>query len=263
MSVTQSFDVRLARRPTDAEAWSLLEQIRRVLSTRPLPTPLSDALSNDAPPLRAGGPLACRVALGEYVDSPQVPKAVGLTTKSATRMGFVASFAKDDVLLRVCKSKKTIIDLFSEGIYLEQSSNHSIEELRHRAAVDRLKLAEEFLGAGEVLMRSKPTQYRHAISRYYYSMYHAMRAVVYFTHGGDDHQGHNALPSRTPDDFIDNNIWQNNLKDARSRRNEADYDPYPAAKISWRRSARDLSLQASELIRLSRDYLRTKGCQYL
>jgi uncharacterized protein (UPF0332 family) len=174
----------------------------------------------------------------------------------------VASFAEDDILLRVCRSKKSTIDSFSEGVRLERTSNHTIEELRHRATADRLRLAEDFLAAGEALMKARPTQYRHAISRFYYSMYHAMRAVVYFNHGGDDHDRHVILPSKTPHDFLDHNIWQNNLKDARSRRQEADYDPYPVARLSWRRSAKDLSLQAPELIRLSKDYLKTRGCRY-
>lgn len=181
----------------------------------------------------------------------------------ALRRLTVTSFANDNVLLRISRSKKSTIESFSEGVLLEHSSNHTIDELRHRATADRLRLAEHFLAAGDVLMKSRPTQYRHAIGRYYYSMYHAMRAVVYFMHGGDDHEQHVILPSKTPRDFVDHAVWQNNLKDARTRRREADYDPYPAAKLSWRRSANDLSLQAPELIRLSRDYLKMKGCQYL
>jgi uncharacterized protein (UPF0332 family) len=176
---------------------------------------------------------------------------------------FVTTFAKDDVLLKVTRAKKVEIGFFSEGVRLEQASNHTIEDLRHRATADRLKLAEDFLAAGEALMKARPTQYRHAVGRFYYSMYHSMRAVVYFIHGGDDHDKHLMLPSKTPHDFLNHNIWQNNLKDARIRRQEADYDPYPLSKVSWRRPAKELSIQAPELIRLSRDYLKTKGCQHL
>jgi hypothetical protein len=55
----------------------------------------------------------------------------------------VTTFAKDDVLLKVTRAKKVEIGFFSEGVRLEQESNHTIEDLRHRATADRLKLAGE------------------------------------------------------------------------------------------------------------------------
>jgi hypothetical protein len=94
-------------------------------------------------------------------------------------------------------------------------------------------------------------------------MYHAARAVVYFSHGGDDHQSHSDLPTKLPDDFVDAGLWQNSLKDARSRRNQADYDPYPMAEATWRPIAAILANEAPRLVALAEQYLRAKGCTHL
>src|SRR5262249_27574992 len=93
-------------------------------------------------------------------------------------------------LLRVSKLAKRDIGLLKMGVYLHTSQARSLEDLRHQVTADQLRLAKEVLGTADKLLRSRPAQYRSAISRYYYSMYHAMRAVVYFAHGGDDHQKH-------------------------------------------------------------------------
>ncbi len=85
------------------------------------------------------------------------------------------------------------------------------------------------------LMRARPPMCRVAVGRYYYGMYHAMRAVVYFHVTGDDHEQHSVLPRSMPADFPDADFWKNALKDARLRRNEADYDPYPMSDVSFGR----------------------------
>jgi hypothetical protein len=94
-------------------------------------------------------------------------------------------------------------------------------------------------------------------------MYHSMRAVVYFSHGGDDYQAHSKLPGYTPVDFPQASLWQNTLKDARTRRNAADYDAYPKSDRAYRTGALELQVQANELGKLSREYLKLKGCAHL
>lgn len=94
-------------------------------------------------------------------------------------------------------------------------------------------------------------------------MYHAIRAVAYFNEGGDDKESHATLPGAVPSDFTDSAIWQNELKDARSRRNEADYDPYPINPSDWRDVARDLQGKAPTLLVLAESYLKKKGCGHL
>lgn len=152
---------------------------------------------------------------------------------------------------------------FREGVYLETSSGQTIDELRDQACADRIALAEHFLAAGDKMMRSRPPEYRSAISRFYYSMYHAMRAVAFYAHGGDDHQEHRILPQKTPSDFPSSAQRENDLKDARTTRNSADYDPYPSDITAHRAAAKRLQPLAQSLIPDVRTYLKSKGCTRL
>lgn len=168
-----------------------------------------------------------------------------------------------DVLRRVAEARKSTFALYKEGVYIEQASSRSLEEMRHQVTADRLRLSETFLLAGDRFTRMRPAEYRSAISRYYYAMYHCMRAVVFFTSGGDDNQEHGTLPKHTPSDFPNAGIWENALKNARTTRNSADYDPYPETMTDWRQPAMDLAADATQLSLLASTYLNQKGCNYL
>jgi uncharacterized protein (UPF0332 family) len=102
--------------------------------------------------------------------------------------------------------------------------------------------------------------YRFAVTRFYYAMYHSMRAVMYLEYDGDDHEQHNVLPTKEVAGIAQATGWQNKLKDARTYRNQADYDPYPRSDSAWREIARELQTSARELLALSRTYLLAKGC---
>lgn len=166
-------------------------------------------------------------------------------------------------LLRISKADKAFLLNLSEGVHIESSTSHTINELKHRTCADRLVLAEVMIEAGNKLLRSRPAMYRSAIGRYYYAMYHATRATVYFDHGGDDHEKHSDLPAHLPHGFPAHAIWRNELKNAREQRNQADYDPYPANGRSFRTNALDLSVKAPTLVNECRSYLKGKGCLYV
>ena len=171
--------------------------------------------------------------------------------------------SQEQALLRVSKFDKSTIVLLGEGVHLTTSTSRTIRDLQDQVCADRLALATELLATGDKLLRSRPPQYRSAISRYYYCMYHSARAVVYFSHGGDDFEKHSDLPGRVPTDFKDSTLWRNALKDARSYRNDADYDPYPASPQTWRAIALHLSANASGLLSEAKAYLKRKGCGYV
>ena len=166
-------------------------------------------------------------------------------------------------LLRVTTAKKQLVLDWREGVSLEADTGRTIDDLRQRAVADRIQLAYDFRRRGNSLMRQSPPLYRDAVSRFYYAMYHAMRAVVYFAERGDDHQEHRDLPPKTPSDFPQSSIWANDLKSARERRNSADYEPYPKTNESWRVRAEELQRRANALLPLAKAYLIRKGCGYL
>ncbi|TXS34099.1 HEPN domain-containing protein [Streptomyces sp. gb1(2016)] len=138
-----------------------------------------------------------------------------------------------------------------------------MSDLQHQVCADRIELSAHFLKAADKSLRTRPAQYRTAVSRYYYSMYHAARAVVYFAHGGDDHEKHSVLPTKLPADFPSSSYWQNELKDARLNRNSADYDPYPGAQAHWKGLANALSSTAPNFLQLATSYLKQKGCAHV
>lgn len=170
---------------------------------------------------------------------------------------------QEQALLRVSKSKRQALATFKEGVYLQATTGRPIDDLRAQACADRLGLAVGFQSMADRLMRTRPPMFRAAVGRYYYTMYHAMRAVVFYTVEGDDHEQHSDLPAKVPHDFPRIGYWQNELKDARLRRNEADYDPYPDQDASFRDIARHLATECSDLVAEVQFYLRRKGCAYV
>lgn len=103
--------------------------------------------------------------------------------------------------------------------------------------------------------------HRLAVTRFYYAMYHAMRAVVFLEYDGDDYEDHRTLHTKPVGALPAASQWQNKLKNARTFRNQADYDPYPRSDAAWRPTALELRQDSIELLALSRTYLNAKGCQ--
>ena len=162
-------------------------------------------------------------------------------------------------LNRLAKATNEQIEYWKEGSSLENDSGRTIPQLISKAATDRWRLAYEHRSNGNKFLKSKPPIYRSAISRYYYSMYHAIRACVFVSHGGDDRQEHSKLPSHIPNDFPPRATWSNMLKDARDLRNRADYDPYPKSNTAWKPDALKLKKNADLFLSTTRTYLQDKG----
>jgi uncharacterized protein (UPF0332 family) len=134
-------------------------------------------------------------------------------------------------------------------------------DLRLRVVRDRFLLATQCLTTARRALTYHPVSYRLVVSRSYYAMYHAVRAVVFLGFGGDDHEAHDKLPGQFPPDFNDRAIWEHLLKNARFDRNRADYDPYPKSDAAFRTTAVDTCRTAQDLIQECRRYLRSKGCR--
>lgn len=167
------------------------------------------------------------------------------------------------VLRKIATATKRDQDAYALGVFFASSTSRTIEDLRQQAVADRISLAREILATAEKLYSARPRQNRSAVSRYYYSMYHALRAVTFFSFGGDDHEAHRILPGKLPTDFPAAAYWANSLKSARENRNSADYDPYPVDGLSWRAMATNLRNEAPRLLAATEQYLRTMGCGHL
>jgi uncharacterized protein (UPF0332 family) len=160
-------------------------------------------------------------------------------------------------LLTLVKSKKDQLNTFKQGVFLEKFFGKAIDDLHKEVCAERYNLGKNIFQIAKQAMGTSPN-YRLAIGRSYYSMYHCARAVVYFSSGGDDYEEHSALPKNLPGDFPDRDTWINDLKTARLERNKADYDPYPDDR-DFKSEAEFLVKRAEELLAISKVYLRGKG----
>ena len=165
----------------------------------------------------------------------------------------------DKRLIRLAEATKVQLNNWKEGVSLQKDSGQTISELINKAAADRWYFAYAHRHDANKFLNSKPPLYRSAVSRYYYSMYHAMRACVFVSHQGDDHEQHSELPKYKLRFDSDLN-WQNILKDARELRNRADYEPYPKSDKAWRLHALNLKENADLLLSTTRTFLQNQGC---
>jgi uncharacterized protein (UPF0332 family) len=167
-------------------------------------------------------------------------------------------------LHRVAKMSAKEVLLLKEGVSIEAALSRTMSDALHQVVADRIVLAESFLQTAETLRRSRSDLSRAAIARYYYSMYHAMRAVSFHQQGGDDHEAHSDLFQKgVPADFPNAVTARNDLKDARLLRNEADYDPYPQSSVYFRSTVKRLAPVAAGFVADSRAYLVSKGNPHL
>lgn len=157
--------------------------------------------------------------------------------------------------------RKAQVHLLKNGVRLQAIGGAAIDDLLLRASADRLALAHYFLEAAAKLRRMRPGSFRNSTSRSYYSIYHAARTVPFVFHAGDDHQDHKDLHNGIPDEFPDFERWRNDLKEARLRRNEADYDPYPRPDAEFADVSKVQLRVATDFLHVAEQYLRGKGCQ--
>lgn len=162
-------------------------------------------------------------------------------------------------LLSVSKAKSRQLKDIRWGAHLVRDTGYEIDELTAKAVTDRLQLARTILGHADEMLKMAEPPYRSIVSRAYYSMYHATRALSYYSMEGDDQEEHSKLPSGIPDDFPTRAHWENNLKSARLERNRADYDPYPKRDKNFKEAANLFVKMSHVYLPMVRKYMMSKG----
>jgi uncharacterized protein (UPF0332 family) len=169
----------------------------------------------------------------------------------------------EERLHRVTKLPTKTVLLLKEGVSLESYLSRSLDDAMAQTVADRLDLADEFLAMAHALMRSRRDLSRPAIARYYYAMYHAMRAASFQFFNGDDFEDHAALSTKgVPSDYPAAVLASNDLKVARLLRNEADYEQYPSNRTYFKAEARTLRPVATDFVAAARAYVTSKGNPY-
>lgn len=169
--------------------------------------------------------------------------------------------ASEQQLLFLLKQKKNQIALLKNGVRIQTICGAPIDDLLLVGASARVELSRHFLEAAQKFRRMRPGLFRNSVSRSYYSMYHAARAIAFVDNSGDDNEAHNDVHRALPTDFPDVDRWKNDIKDARLLRNEADYEPYPTSDADFESTSKDQATKAAQFLALTEQYLRAKGCQ--
>ena len=153
--------------------------------------------------------------------------------------------------------------MIKEGPSIESELSRQVDDVMAQTVADRLALADEFLDMAERLHRMRSDMSRPAIARYYYAMYHAMRAASYQYLGGDDYEQHTVLSAKgIPQDYPNKLFAANELNYARSLRNEADYEQYPVARSYFKAEVKTLRPIAIAFVKSARLYVTSKGNIY-
>ncbi|MET8715881.1 hypothetical protein ABZV52_22275 [Streptomyces sp. NPDC004735] len=160
----------------------------------------------------------------------------------------------DQMLLHISTSKSATISALPSG---GSKYPFPTAQLLQQVVSDRLLLAGGHLRAGDALLFS--SQYRSAISRFYYAMYQAARAIAFAETKGDDHERHNILPRKLPAALGNLPVREAELVDARLLRNQADYDVYPVSEPDWEQDARGLSATAANFVQTCESFALTNG----
>ena len=160
----------------------------------------------------------------------------------------------EQLMLSISTSKSSAL-----SAHLTSGTKHPfpLAALVRQATIDRLQFAGDHLRAGDNSLFS--AHYRSAISRYYYAMYHASRAIVFAESQGDDHERHQALPRNLPGGWADRPTRESELTDARLLRNQADYDVYPMGDSGWEADARGLAVTAAHFVLACENFATTNG----
>jgi uncharacterized protein (UPF0332 family) len=167
----------------------------------------------------------------------------------------------ENELLKLQKFNKNQINLLQNGVRLVGVAGRPIEDLLRDASSARFKLAKSFLRSSNRLISHKPALHRDVVSRAYYAIYHSARAVSFLTHPGDDYEHHDKVASGLPSDLSNVEVWRNKIKDARLKRNEADYEPFLSSDPTFRKASLATNKLAVEFVGVCAIYLKGKGCR--
>lgn len=132
-----------------------------------------------------------------------------------------------------------------------------IDSLIKQVVSDRLSLSGYHLIAADSLLLAQ--SFRTTISRFYYAMYHAARAITFADNKGDDYERHQVLPNHLPIALPNRQYLVSNLNTARLLRNEADYDLYPVKDDDWKNEARTLAGVASKFCEACEEFALDQG----
>lgn len=140
--------------------------------------------------------------------------------------------------------------LAEEGLF----TSTYLESLIENATIKRYNLALSFCESANSINIKTDMDARNIISRNYYGMYHAARAVIfhYYRYDRDNHKEVSKFIKR-----LLGTDYGDILKEWRDYRNKADYSAYP--QIDYTDYAKESIKVAKEFLSKCKEYLQERG----
>jgi uncharacterized protein (UPF0332 family) len=156
-----------------------------------------------------------------------------------------------DDLQRLTPSQGALLYQLVDLGYLAQVQ---VDELINRLASDRFAKAVDYLSFAQKLGPGVSSNQAHIISRCYYAMYHAARALVLHVRRADV-DDHERLPAALGQ--VIGTGYSDILSRWRELRNQVDYSPYTPADLASQ--ATMVLSDAAALVAVCRDELKNRG----
>lgn len=134
----------------------------------------------------------------------------------------------------------------------------TVAEFIGALVIARMVLAQEHLDFALTLDETNPLHRRQIISRCYYCMHHAARAVLLFTENEETTVHRKVINKIRNIAGTHESIILNEWHDWRT---EVDYNPSLAANLQSEASL--ARLEAQDFLNIMRNYLRTQGASYV
>lgn len=135
-----------------------------------------------------------------------------------------------------------------------------LEEIINELTADRFIFAREIFETAKTFDITTTGGQKAAISRSYYAMYQASRAII-FHYERSDIDSHSALPERIPEQLPNQKHWSDRLDYWRRARNKVDYSPYPNGALDV--MAADALNDATNFLNLCQQFLKRRGCTHV
>ena len=143
-----------------------------------------------------------------------------------------------------------LYDLAAERLFSLTELEHIIEEF----TIQRYNLAQNFHESAKAILINADVDARNAISRNYYAMFHAARAVIFHFYRYDEEKHEEVVK------IIGNILgdgFRNQLRKWKENRNVADYSPFP--KFNLMDYANKSTQEAEEFLNECKTFLSKRG----
>ncbi len=141
-------------------------------------------------------------------------------------------------------------DLAAEGLFPSADLEHIVEEV----TIQRYNLAKNFHESAKAIPLNTDIDARNVISRNYYAMFHAARAVIFHFHRYDEEK-HEEVIKRIGS--ILSNRFQDMLSEWKEKRTVVDYSPFP--KFDLMDYANRARKEAEEFLDECKTFLTKRG----